>query len=133
MKVKNLLGEERHWKITGYTLGKNERPRSSLHIQARKAIQEVFRSRIILEEVPIRPRTRIQYLDFFLPHQNLVIEVHGEQHYKFVPHFHHTKLGFIKQKKLDNDKKEWCLINNLELKELPYNESIKKWKERLRH
>ena len=86
----------------------------------------------MLQEVaiPLR-RTEALYLDFYIPLLKKAIEVHGEQHYKFVAHFHNNAMGFIKHKKRDNDKKEWCEINGIEYIELPYNESIEQWKQRI--
>ncbi|NCV19550.1 MAG: hypothetical protein EBW42_12500 [Rhodobacterales bacterium] len=44
---------------------------------------------------------------------NHIIEVHGEQHYEFSAFFHGTKLNFIKHKKRDKDKKQWCFFQKL--------------------
>jgi hypothetical protein len=71
------------------------------------------------------------YADFWLPLRNKIIEVHGEQHYKFVPFFHGTQLNFLASKANDNKKKEWCLINGIVLVELPFNESTEQWQSRI--
>lgn len=48
----------------------------------------------------------IYFYDFYLPDQNLLIEFHGIQHYKFVKHFHKTKEKFLKRL-IDDDKKKF--------------------------
>ena len=42
------------------------------------------------------PNKRWRY-DFYIPSENLIIEVQGVQHYKFVEYFHKTKENFYKQ------------------------------------
>jgi hypothetical protein len=56
------------------------------------------------------------------------VEVHGEQHYSFTPHYHRDNLAFVKAQKRDKIKKEWCEINNIKYIELAYNEQDK-WEE----
>jgi predicted adenine nucleotide alpha hydrolase (AANH) superfamily ATPase len=82
-----------------------------------------------LEEVTVHIRkNQIAYLDFFVPLVKLCIEVHGEQHYKFTPFYHTNILAFAKAKKRDQEKKEWCEINNIKYVELPYNKT-EEWAE----
>jgi hypothetical protein len=80
--------------------------------------------------IPLR-RNETLYLDFYIPLLKKAIEVHGEQHYKFVAYYHNNAMGFIKHKKRDNEKREWCEINNIEYIELPFNESLEEWKQRI--
>jgi hypothetical protein len=104
-----------------------------LHLQARELIKECFPTLQILEEVPISPRrAETLYLDFYLPLIKRCIEVHGEQHYKFSRFFHNTPLGFIKHKKRDQDKKEWCELNGIEYTELPFDQ-IEQWQSRIKY
>jgi len=91
---------------------------------ARSLLKELFPTCVVLEEIPIYIRkSEILYLDFFMPLTKLCIEVHGEQHYSFVKHYHNNIMGFVKSKKRDNEKKEWCEINNIVYIELPYNKT----------
>jgi hypothetical protein len=83
----------------------------------------------ILEEVPI-PGENL-FCDFYLPRRKLVIECHGEQHYKFVRHFHGNTASFAKHKARDNRKSKWCELNNIKIVVLPYNENDEEWKNRI--
>jgi len=83
----------------------------------------------VLEEVPI-PGLGL-FCDFFLPLRNVVIEVHGEQHYKFIPFFHGDRFGFAKSKKRDREKTQWCEMNNLRMAILPFSENDSEWRTRI--
>lgn len=61
----------------------------------------------------------------------MCVEVHGEQHYKFVPFYHNNILDFVKAQKRDKSKQEWCKINNISYVSLPYNETLEEWTKRL--
>jgi hypothetical protein len=124
MQVKDLDGNMSHWQLIGNIAHGSIQNKSSLHLKARDMIKECFPTLQILEEVQIYPRrSEILYLDFYLPLIKKCIEVHGEQHYKFNRFFHNTPLGFIKHKKRDQDKKEWCEINGIEYVELPFDQT----------
>ena len=51
------------------------------------------------------PLSRYKY-DFYLPNHNLLIEFHGEQHYRFVEFFHKDKEQFLYRKQQDTFKLE---------------------------
>lgn len=118
------------WSLTGYA--ENNRKRiSEYHLKARDIIKELYPTMTILEEVAFNPkRGQTLYLDFYIPMVSKAIEVHGEQHYKFTPHFHSSPMAFAKQKSRDRDKKEWCAINNIQYIELPYN-NMDEWKRKI--
>lgn len=98
---------------------------SGLHIKARKLIQTAFPSSSIYEEVNLLGTGLI--IDFFIPDLLIGLEVHGEQHYKFVKRFHKTVGGFVASQKRDRMKQEWCEINDVIYVELPFNK-IDEWR-----
>jgi hypothetical protein len=128
MRVKGLDGREYPWNLTGLMVnGDDTRPRSSLHLTARKLLTDMFPVSPILEEVPL-PGTGNLRADFYLPHKKMMIEVHGEQHYSYNKHFHGSKTNFLAACKRDADKKTWCNINNIKYISLPYNEDVDVWR-----
>jgi hypothetical protein len=132
MRVVDLDGHYTDWSLKGYIAKGKLQNKSSLHIQARDLLLELFPTLQVLEEVPISPRkSETLYLDFYLPLIKTCIETHGEQHFKFVPFYHNNMMNFIKSKKRDSDKKEWCEINNIKYIELFYNEPIDQWKAKI--
>jgi hypothetical protein len=126
MNVVDLDGNTTNWHIVGNMI-KSYHHKSSYHIKARDLIKQIYPTMQILEEVPIYTRkSEVLYLDFYIPLNRKCIEVHGEQHYEFTPFYHSNKLSFLKAKKRDKDKKEWCDLNGISYIELAYN-NIDKW------
>jgi len=131
MNVITLDGDTKKWSLIG-TISKNQKNKSALHIKTRQLLVELFPTLQMLEEVPIPVRkSEVLYLDFYLPLKKYCIEVHGEQHYKLVGFYHQNLMGFLKSKKRDSDKKEWCELNGIKYIELPYDEDENQWKERI--
>lgn len=131
MDTIDLDGNSQYWQLTGHKPNYNTK-KSSLHLRARNLLNVIYPTLQILEEIPVHiRRSDLVYLDFYIPLKRMCIEIQGEQHYKFVQHYHGSALGFLKHKKRDRDKKEWCEINGINFIELPYNESDELWQNRL--
>jgi hypothetical protein len=130
MKVVDFSGYEHPWPPKSCEVDFNDvRPRSELHTRCRTLLRAMYPTQPILEEVPI-PAEQL-FCDFYLPMRRVVVECHGEQHYKYVPHFHGDRVGFLKSKTRDKKKAEWCALNNIRLISLPYNETDGQWKQRI--
>lgn len=133
MQVIDLDGNEYRLSLTGHQAKVNIK-KSSLHVRARELLSSLYPTLQVLEELPVYiHKKEIVYLDFYIPLKKTCIEIHGEQHYKFVAHYHGNALGFIKHQKRDRDKKEWCLLNGINFIELPFDESDTEWLNRLEH
>jgi len=132
MQIKTLDGNLQNWTLTGHYSHAKLGNKSSLHIQARDVIKKNYPTLQVLEEVPVPIKKNDQYyFDFYLPMIKTAIEIHGEQHYKFVTFYHTNILGFIKSQKRDKEKIEWCSLNNIRYIELPFNEDTEQWTERI--
>ena len=132
MDIIDLDDNIRKWSLKGYVSKATATNKSSNHIKARQMLHKKYPTLQILEEVSIPiNRKETLYLDFYIPMIKKCIEVHGEQHYKFVPFYHTNKLNFLKAKKKDRQKEEWCEKNAITYIELPYNLSTEEWEERL--
>ena len=129
MKVKDLDFNECTLNLRNRVVKAGDtRPRSTYHLNARGIIKQLFPTAQVLEEVPVTLRRGKNIsLDFFISQFRIVIEVHGQQHYKFTPMFHASAQDFIKQKKRDADLKEWCELNNFTYIELRYDEKPEEW------
>lgn len=134
MQIKDLDGNLCNWQLIGGIAHGAAKNKSALHLTARQLIHKCFPTMQILEEVaiPLR-RSETLYLDFYIPLLKRTIEVHGEQHYKFTPFYHNTLLGFVKHKKRDQEKQEWCEINGISYIELPFNENEESWLNRIKN
>lgn len=123
MNIRDLDGNIGQWHLNGNIVRDSNLNKSSYHLKARSLIKTIYPTMKVLEEVPINPRkSETLYLDFYIPLIKTCVEVHGEQHYKFVAHYHTNKLAFLKSQKRDKDKKEWCEMNDIKYIELPYDQ-----------
>lgn len=134
MQVKDLDNNSHLWHLTGNIARGKITNKSSYHLLARELLSNTFPTLQLLEEVsiPLRKNETL-YLDFYLPLKRLCVEVHGEQHYKFVPFYHSNVLSFLKSQKRDREKEEWCNINGITLVVLPHFETVDQWKSRISH
>jgi hypothetical protein len=131
MKVKGLDGRTYNLDLTGRVPLESEQGGSLPHARCRALLERLFPADRRLEEVAL-PGSGHLRLDFLLPGRRLAIEVHGEQHYRFVPHFHKTRLGFIQHLKRDTLKVDWCILNRLTHVELRHDGTDADWTARLR-
>jgi hypothetical protein len=86
-----------------------------------------YATMVILEEVPI-PGSKLK-LDFFVPQLNMAIEVQGQQHTEFNPHFYKDKMAFRRAQLNDQAKKAWCKQHGLNFVELNYDGTDADWAE----
>jgi len=120
------------WHLTGCISKGKLQNKSSLHLQARKVIVQNYPTMQILEEVPVPlRRSETLYLDFYIPLLKMAIEVHGEQHYKFIPFYHNSIMSFLKAQKRDHDKQEWCEKNGIKYIVFGYMEEADVWGKRI--
>ena len=137
MKIEIVGLDARGYIWTPLSAASKKGARSKLHEKARKLLEEFYPYDTILEEVTL-PGSKDQFggkslrADMFLPARRIIVEVHGEQHYKFNTFFFKSKLDFYKAKARDSDKREWCDLNEIELIELNYNEDIDEWRTKIR-
>lgn len=132
MQIKTLDGQIQNWQLTGHYAHAKLENRSSLHLRAREVLKQTYPTIQILEEVPSPiKRSETYYIDFYIPMLKTAIEVHGEQHYKFVRFYHNNQLGFLKSQKRDREKREWCETNSIRYIELPFSESDIEWQARI--
>jgi len=132
MLITDLDGNTHKWNLTGNIAHGKIANKSSFHIKARGVLSKKYPTLQILEEVSINlKKGETLYLDFYLPLKKLCIEVHGEQHYKFVGFYHNNMLSFLKAQKRDREKQEWCELNGITYIVFPHFENEEQWLERL--
>ena len=114
MIIQGLDGKEYSWNPSASQA--NSPKLSSLHIKAKILLDKLFPYDRILEEVSLvgsktERRSGTLRADLFIPNRNLLIEVHGEQHYKFNKFFYKDKLSLI---------------------EFNYNEDVDDWRRKIK-
>lgn len=131
MKVVGFDGREYSYRLKYKDFQKSTNY-SGYHGKVRKLLNEMFDA--IVEELPLKgsktEKNRTLAADFYIPSHNLIIEVHGEQHYKYIPHFHKTKLDYVKSLGRDRTKIKWCNMNNIDIVVLKYDEEDK-WRDQI--
>lgn len=125
MRVKDFKGREYPWPPTGHIVSVDTRPRSQYHTRCRELLRKLYPTQPILEEVTL-PGVNL-YLDFYLHFRRIAVEVNGEQHYKFNPHFYQNKLAFFRARQNDSRKAEWCQMNSIVLVTLDWNKDDAQW------
>lgn len=128
MKVIGLDGTSYNWKPKSGG-GK----RSKLHQKAKKALDIWYPYDIIYEEVSLpgtktTSRRSVLRADLYIPNRNLIVEVHGEQHFKFNKFHFKDKLSFFRAQARDRDKVEWCSINEIRFVTFNHNENEDEWR-----
>lgn len=131
MKVKDLDGNEYNLNLTKKK--SRSRKKSAPYLKAVELVKEIFPNLAICDEIAIKIKPgKTLYLDMYLPTMELVIEVHGKQHFEYTPHYHKHKHRFGRSKLNDDLKKEWCELNGIRYVGLAYNESRDEWADKLR-
>lgn len=91
-----------------------------------KLLKEMFPHNIVIEEYYVNYKGCKLFFDIYLKQYNILFEIQGQQHYKFVKHFHTDREGFLESKKRDNLKLAYVEENLIPLVIIKYNEKITK-------
>jgi hypothetical protein len=71
---------------------------------------------------PSLDRRAVHRYDFMLPMDNLIVEVHGKQHYEFHKHFHRNEEAFDERRRVDKMKREFAESLGYRYFEISYRE-----------
>ena len=90
-------------------------------------LKELFPHNRIKAEYYVNYKGKRLFFDFYIRELGVLIEVQGQQHSKFIKHFHGEKEVFLAQKNRDNLKIEYVQENKLlSLIKFNYDENITK-------
>lgn len=85
-------------------------------------VKEIFPNYRIVEQHSIKYMGQTLFFDFYIPALQVLIECQGEQHYKFVPHFHGMKSEYKESEKRDQLKREWAEQQGIPLLEIKFSQ-----------
>jgi len=91
---------------------------SKLADKTRIVLKKTFPHNFIIEEYYINYKGMRLFFDFYIKELDVLVEVQGQQHDRFIKHFHQDQAGFIASKKRDNLKKEYCEEKDMVLLEI---------------
>jgi hypothetical protein len=130
MKIKGLDGRDYSWSISQYR--KTRQGASAGHKRARQLLRELFPCEIILEELTLVGTGRYPlYADFFLSGPKLMVEVNGQQHYKYDTYHYANKTAWNKARNNDARKQAWCELNDITLVVLDDKNTEEFWKKQI--
>ena len=118
MIFKTLVGSTKRVKKPKNYMVKWDKPsRSKMQFGVKEFVKTYWFNDVVFEEFPI-VGTRMS-LDLYNANKNIAIEVQGAQHLKYTPFFHgKSKTTFLSQIRRDNDKQEFCKLNDIKLVEV---------------
>lgn len=90
-----------------------------------ECLKESFPHFRIVKQFYINVENVKYFFDFYIVELSTLIECHGEQHLKFVKHYHGDMVGFNRQKKRDVVKEVFAEENNYTLVKFFYDEENK--------
>ncbi len=117
MVYKTLFGSTRKVKASRkYLIDWEGSSKSKIQNSVKKYLKKYWSHDIVFEEFPL-VGSRMT-LDFYNATKNIVIEVQGRQHTRFVPFMHGgSKINYLKQLKRDQDKIKFCEIKQIKFVE----------------
>jgi hypothetical protein len=90
-------------------------------------LKELFPHNRIKMEYYVNYKGQRLFFDFYIRELGIFIEIQGQQHTKFIKHFHGSKEVFLAQKNRDNLKLMYIEENNIySLIEIRYDEEVTK-------
>ena len=87
-------------------------------------LKDLFPHNIIVKEHYVNYGGNRLFFDFYIKDLDIVFEVQGKQHEKFVKHFHQDRDGFFELKKRDNLKVAYAGVNKIPFIVINYNEKM---------
>ena len=117
MVFKTLFGSTRKVKAARkYLIDWESGSKSKVQNSVKKYLKKYWLHDIVFEEFPLAG-SRMTF-DFYNATKNIIIEVQGKQHTKYVPFMHaNSKINYLKQLKRDEDKIKFCNLNKIVLLE----------------
>lgn len=130
MRIKTLDGREVVWNLRGYERTADDDTGSGPHRRARSVLREAFPFDRVLEEVPI-PGTKLR-ADFLVPSKMVIVEVQGRQHYEHSARLHGSYENYLRARRRDRRKVQFCDLNDIRLIELRDDLDDDEWRRILR-
>jgi hypothetical protein len=124
MIFKTLIGSTKRVKRPKtYMVDWKKQSRSKMQFNVKQFVKKYWANDIVFEEFPV-VGTRMS-LDLYNANKNIAIEVQGIQHLKHTPFFHgKSKTAFLSQIRRDNDKQDFCKLNEITLVEIYPNDEV---------
>lgn len=90
-----------------------------------RIIEQIFPNQSIVKEFNLAEYGGL-FIDIFLPKLNIAFEFDGEQHFRFIQHFHGTRDNFLMARKRDLKKTDLCQERGITLVRVRFDEPLTK-------
>jgi hypothetical protein len=121
MIFKTLTGsEKRVTRAKKYLIDWDEKSKSKIQFNAKQFLKNYWVNHIVFEEFPVAG-TRLKF-DFYNANKRIAVEINGQQHTKYVPFFHKRRANFVSQIRRDQQKIDFCELNDIKFIEI-YSEN----------
>ncbi len=125
MIFKTLTGStKRITRAKKYLIEWDEKSKSKIQFAAKQFLKDYWRDHVVFEEFPVAG-TRLRF-DFYNANKNIAVEINGEQHVKYVPFFHKRRSNFVSQIRRDQQKIDFCELNEINLLEIYSEKELSK-------
>lgn len=91
------------------------------------SLERVVYNILIKEKIPFEREKQFKdcyngyyRYDYYLPLQNIIIELNGIQHYEYIKIFHKKHADFTKAKERDRRKISYCLAHSIKMYIIPF-------------
>ena len=127
MLFKTLSGSnKRIIRAKKYLIDWEKKSRSKIQFNAKQFLKPYWVNHVVFEEFPVAG-TRLKF-DFYNANKNIAVEINGQQHVKFVKFFHKTRSNFISQIRRDQQKIDFCALNDIKFIEIYSEKELTKKK-----
>ncbi len=99
-----------------YLIKWDSKSKSNIQLEAKQFLKKYWSNHVVFEEFPVAG-TRLNF-DFYNANKKVVVEIHGKQHDQYTPFFHKTRAGFVSHIRRDQQKRDFCELNNIKLVEI---------------
>jgi len=123
MKFYDCVGKQRNLKSAkNYLIDWDISSRSKFQNKVKVFLKPYWCHDVVFEEFRI-VGSRLS-LDFYNANKKIAVEVQGDQHVKYVKHFHKNRLKYLDQLKRDQKKLDFCNFNDIKLVEIYSSDKI---------
>ena len=123
MKFLDPLGRPRNLKnAKKYLINWDGKSRSKFQNRVKDFLRPYWKNDVVFEE--FRIAGTMLSLDFYNANRMIAVEVQGDQHIRYVKHFHKTRLKYLDQLKRDQKKLDFCEMNDIKMVEVYTKDEI---------
>jgi hypothetical protein len=117
MIFKTLTGsQKRITRASKYLIDWDSKSKSKIQFDAKQFLKKYWINHVVFEEFPVAG-SRLNF-DFYNANKKVAVEIHGKQHDQFTPFFHKTRAGFVSHIRRDQQKRDFCELNDIKLIEI---------------